>query len=125
MESPVSGIVADTQLPGISLFVHLASGPVVVGYDLGPLVLGNPVDQTESLFPIFRAARHLPRLFERDAKAVVSHREIRIDCGGALKQRKTGWKMALAHLGKTCGVVLKSFHLNYAHNQRPALVPLG
>ena len=87
MESPESGIVADTQLPGVNRLVQLANGPVVAWRDVVPLELGNPVDQTESLFRIFPAARHVPGILERDAKEVVSHREVRIDRGGALKQR--------------------------------------
>ena len=43
-EFPALGIVADTRLQGVNLFVHLASGPVIGGYDLRPLVIGNPVD---------------------------------------------------------------------------------
>src|SRR5260370_35469551 len=110
MEYPGSGIVADTRLMGVNCFVQLASGPVVVGWlDVGSVVLGNSVDQTESLFQIFPGAPVVPGIVEREGKAVVSHREIRIDCGGALEQWNSGQKMAPAHLGMTLGVVLKSF----------------
>ena len=110
MESPVSGIVADTQLIGVNRFVQLASRLC----SSIAAISSRSYSETRSIkrkacFAVFPAARHVPGIVERDAKEVVSHREIRIDCGGALKQRNSGQKMALAHLGKTRGVVLKSF----------------
>ena len=87
METPVPGIVADTQLVGVDLFVQLASCPVVVSSDAGPLVIGNSVDQTESFLCVFPAALNVPGIVEREAEHEVSHGEIWIECNGAFKQR--------------------------------------
>src|SRR2546427_2257443 len=110
MEYRTSGIVADTQLMGVNRLVQLASDQgVVLSRDEVPLVFGNPVDRTESLFQIVPAARVVPGIVERLAKEEVSHCEIRIDRSGALKQRYSSQKMPLAHLRISRSVVLKSF----------------
>src|SRR6202040_33118 len=95
------------QLSGVNRFVRLTGGFVVHRRNLIPLVFRNPVDQTEGLFLIFPAARDVTGIVERDAKEVVSHREIRIDSGGALKQRSSGYKIAMVHLRNARRVVLK------------------
>jgi hypothetical protein len=43
-------IVAGGQLIGINLLVQLASSPVVIGGDRGPLGFGDVINQTESPF---------------------------------------------------------------------------
>src|ERR1700693_4345961 len=109
MESPKAGIVLDTQPKCVNRFVRLAIIRVVASRNEVPLKLGNSVDQTESFMCVFPAALYVPGIVERDAEHEVSHREIWIECNGALKQRDSGQKLALAHLGIARGVVLESF----------------
>src|SRR6202043_1744068 len=109
MESPKAGIVLDTQPIGVNRFVRLAIILVVGSRNEVPLILGNAVDQTESFLCVFPAALYVPGIFKRDAEHEVSHREIWIECNGALKQRGSGQKLALFHLGRTRGVALEGF----------------
>src|SRR5208282_2952133 len=109
MESPKAGIVLDTQPICVNRFVRLAIKRVVFSRNEVPLKLGNSVDQTESFLHVFPAAAYVPGILERGAEHEVSHREILIVCNGALKQRDSGQKLALAHLGITRGVALESF----------------
>src|SRR5271166_5971086 len=109
MECPRAGIVLETQPICVNRFFGLAIKQVVVSRNGVPLKLGDPVDQTESFLCVFPVKRYVPGIVERVAEHEVSHREIWIECNGALKQRDSSQKLALLHLGKTRGVVLQSF----------------
>src|SRR5580704_7265616 len=109
MESPKAGIVLDTQPICVNRLIRLAIIRVVDSRNEVPLKLGDSVNQTESFLCVFSAALYVSGIFERDAEHEVSHRKIWIECDGTLKQRDSGQKLALVHLGMTRGVVLKSF----------------
>jgi hypothetical protein len=109
MESPIAGVVLNTQPICVNRFVRLAIIRVVGSRNEVPLKLGNSVGQTESFSCVLSAALYVPGIIERDAEHEVSHREIWIECNGALKQRDSSQKLALVHLGITRGVVLESF----------------
>src|SRR5258708_21259835 len=98
MESVESGIVADTRLIGLNLFVVLASRPVVVWRDQVPLILRDAVDQRKSLSGVFTLAPFVPSSMISARKELVSHGEIRIERDGALQQRDSGLNTALAQL---------------------------
>src|SRR5271156_4576176 len=108
-ESPKAGIVLDTQPICVNRFVRLALIRVVGSRNEVTLELGNSVNQTESFLCVFPAALYVPGIVERDAEHEVSHREIWIECNGALKQRDSVQELALSHLGITRGIVLESF----------------
>src|SRR2546427_4362366 len=88
-ESKLAGIVRDTQSIGVNCFVQLASRLVVAGRNEVPLILGDAVDQRKSLSFVFVTAPYVPCIVGSDGKEEVSHGEIRIQGGGALKQRNS------------------------------------
>src|SRR5580698_11600251 len=108
MESPIAGIILDTQPICVNRLVGLALIRVVGSRNEVPLKLGNSVDQTESFLYVFPAALYVPGIVESGAKEIVSHREIWIEFNSALKQRDRGQKLTLFHLRITRGVVLES-----------------
>ena len=62
---------------------------VVARSNVVTLILGDAVDQRKSLSDVFGLAPCVPGNVESHRHAVVSHREIRIERDGALKQRNS------------------------------------
>ena len=108
MKSPYAGIAPDSHSIGVNCLVQLASRLVVAGRDGVPLKLGDAVDQRESLAPVFGLEPCVPGIVESGCKSLVSHGEIRIERDGALEQRNSRQKSALAQLVVACRVALES-----------------
>ena len=106
---PVLREIARSLFPGVDFFVHFASGAKVIRSDFSPLVLGSPIDQSESFFRIFGTAHHVAGHFVPNAHPVIRGSEVRIDFRGTLEEPDCGERMALAQLVPPRRVALKSF----------------